>query len=181
MIVEVVPYSPQWPSLFESEKKALLLGLKSVVSQVHHIGSTSVVGLSAKPIIDIILEVPSLTELDANSEVFQGLGYEVMGEFGIERRRYYRKGGDNRTHQIHAFEIDDPHITRHIAFRDYLIAHPEVMLAYQELKVRLAHECNNDIDKYCDGKDDFVLHHEQKAIEWVNACLYTSQMKMPIR
>ncbi len=166
MIIEVVPYSLQWSKRFEKEKEILILHLGELVSEIHHIGSTSVRGLSAKPIIDIILEVTSLIKLDAASSIFQGLGYEVMGEFGIEGRRYYRKGGNNSIH-IHAFEIDDANIERHIAFRDYLAAHPAIRLEYQNLKIQLAKECNNDIDQYCDGKDSFIKHHEAKALQWL--------------
>jgi GrpB-like predicted nucleotidyltransferase (UPF0157 family) len=89
-----------------------------------------------------------------------------MGEFGIRGRRYYRKGGDNRTHQIHAFEVGDANIDRHIAFRDYLAAHPAIRLEYQNLKIQLAKQFDNDIDQYCAGKDSFVKHHEAKALQW---------------
>ena len=124
-------------------------------------------GLAAKPIIDIIIEVSCLTKLDALSVFFEEMGYEVMGEFGIEGRRYYRKGGDHRTHQIHGFMVGDFHIQRHIAFRDYLIAHPDIMHEYQILKIGLARTCDNDIDVYCDGKDSFVQYHEKQAVNWL--------------
>ena len=166
MIVEVVPYRLEWRKDFEIEKEVLIKYFGGHISEIHHIGSTSVIGLAAKPIIDIILEVPSLIKLDSELNVFQVLGYEAMGEFGIRGRRYYRKGGDNRTHQIHAFEVGDANIDRHIAFRDYLAAHPAVRLEYQDLKIQLAKECENDIDQYCTGKDSFVKHHEAKALQW---------------
>lgn len=169
MIVEVVPYNLGWPKAFQQEKQHLTKLLGGLVLELHHIGSTSVAGLYAKPIIDMILEVDSLAQLDEVSDMFERLGYEVMGEFGIEGRRYYRKGGNNRTHQIHAFERGDANINRHLAFRDYLVAHPEVKLEYQNLKVELARDCNHDIDKYCDGKDDFVKLHEKKALAWMTS------------
>ncbi|MFD3262223.1 GrpB family protein [Paenibacillus lentus] len=71
-----------------------------------HIGSTSVPGLKAKPITDILLVVKDIGGLDTFSAQFENLGYEVMGEFGIKGRRYFRKGGDDRTHQIHAFQYE---------------------------------------------------------------------------
>ena len=168
MKIEVVPYRPEWTEAFEEEKEALLaLGISGIF-QVYHIGSTSVKELPAKPIIDIMIEAESLEELDRKKEKIESLGYEAMGEFGIAGRRYYRKGGNNRTHQIHAFQIGDSNLLRHLAFRDYLSAHPEVKREYGDLKIQVASQCHHDIDRYCDGKDDFIKFHESKALEWIN-------------
>jgi len=169
MKIEIVPYNPTWPSLFEQEKRQLIESLGKVIEHIHHIGSTAVEGLSAKPVIDIIIEASSLKALDDNAPIFKHHGYEVMGEFGIVGRRYYRKGDDNRTHQIHAFVTGDQNVHRHIAFRDYLRAHPSIRLEYQQLKIDTASRCNNDIEIYCDGKNDFIKHYETRALEWV-AC-----------
>lgn len=168
MKVEVVKYNPEWSEIYNSEKVKLNESLGGLIKSIHHIGSTSIPGLAAKPIIDIIIEVCSLDTLDNSIPVMESLGYEVKGEFGIPGRRYYRKGGSNRTHQIHAFKVGDANIKRHIAFRDYLKSHPDVMLEYASLKMALAKRFDNDVDGYCDGKDDFVKHHESKAIEWLN-------------
>ena len=166
MDIKVVAYDSEWPNKYQSEKEALTNCLGSIISRIHHIGSTSVEGLAAKPIIDIILEVSNLDLLDKSTGAFQDLGYEVMGEFGIVGRRYFRKGRINRTHQIHAFKSGDLNIKRHIAFRDYLKEHPLVKSEYEGLKKDLAKSCNNNIDVYCDGKDDFVKYYETKALEW---------------
>jgi len=167
MKIELVPYCSEWPVVFEQEKDDLLNVLDQVVVKIYHIGSTAVEGLAAKPIIDIMLSVKSLTDLDACQEKIEALGYEALGEFGIEGRRYYRKGGDNRTHQIHAFQQSDAHLIRHLAFRDYLRCHPIVRDQYGELKARVAINCDNDIDSYCAGKNDFIKLHEAKALEWI--------------
>lgn len=167
MNIEVVPYNPNWIKKYNAEKMELLNALGENISEIHHIGSTSVEGLAAKPIIDIILVVNTIEDLDTLSGVFEKLGYEVMGEFGIKGRRYYRKGGNDRTHQIHAFQSGDSNVARHLAFRDYLIAHQDVMKEYANLKLRLASTCNNDIEAYCDGKDSFIKYHEAKALELV--------------
>lgn len=166
MRVIVVEYSTHWPQAFESESSKLRSILEDAVSHIYHIGSTAVPGLQAKPIIDILLEVPSLARLDRKTEALENLGYEAMGELGIPGRRYFRKGGDNRTHQIHAFKTGDAHVIRHIAFRDYLIEHKNVAQAYGELKLSIAKNCNDDIEKYCDKKDSFVAYHESKALQW---------------
>jgi len=167
MIVRVVPYNPNWVNEYNKERQSLIKELGDVVSSIHHIGSTSVKGLAAKPIIDILMECTSIEAIDKYSFVFKKLDYEVMGEYGIAGRRYYRKGGDNRTHQIHAFKVGDPNIQRHIVFRDYLAAHPEVMAEYEKLKMQLASTCNNDISVYWAGKDTFIKHHESEALKWV--------------
>ena len=114
-----------------------------------------------------MLEVSSLVDLDEKADRLENLGYEVMGEFGITGRRYFRKGQATRTHHIHAFVVRDPHIARHLAFRDYLIAHQEIATQYGKLKTQLAATFANDNDGYCTGKDDFVKYHEAEALNWI--------------
>ena len=165
--VVVVPYNPQWPALYEQEAQAIGQILGENLTAIHHIGSTSVPGLAAKPIIDIMPVVRDLAQVDACSAQFEALGYEVMGEFGIPGRRYYRKGGENRTHQIHAFSEEDHwNIDRHLAVRDYLRAHPKEAKLYGDLKQRLAQQFPEDIERYCDGKDAFVKALEKRAYAW---------------
>jgi len=166
MKVNVIPYNPKWGLQFESEKELLLKSLKNIILRIHHIGSTSVEGLAAKPIIDILLEVTALEELDKSAFIFEELGYEPKGEFGIEGRRYYRKGRDHRTHHIHAFKEGDENILRHLAFRDYLRTHPNIAKEYQALKEKLAKEFHDNTKAYCDGKDAFIKHYEKEALKW---------------
>jgi GrpB-like predicted nucleotidyltransferase (UPF0157 family) len=166
MIVKVVKHDPNWAQKYEIESKAIQELIGPIINKLHHIGSTSVPGLMAKPIIDILLDVSDLVALDHQSYKLEKLGYEGMGEMGIAGRRYFRKGGDNRTHQIHAFKTGDTNLIRHIAFRDYLIAHKDVAEAYGALKYEIAQRCNNDIGRYSDEKDGFVKHYEALALEW---------------
>lgn len=166
MHIHVVPHDPRWPAAFDFERRELLATLGDLVARAHHIGSTAVAGLAAKPVIDILLEVRSLAELDDATPSLEALGYEALGEFGIAGRRYFRKGGDQRTHQIHAFGAGDPHIHRHLAFRDYLQAHPGVREEYARLKSGLAERHPDDLEAYCEGKDAFVKLHEAKALAW---------------
>ena len=163
--IEVHKYDPSWPKRFDAEKNLLWRILGDVVIAIHHIGSTSVPGLDAKPIIDILIEVTDLSALDALGNEMQAIGYESKGEYGIPGRRYFQKGGDDRTHQVHAFKYGDDNVTRHIAFRDYLRSHPAIAEEYAVLKKSIAETCDNDIDKYCDGKDAFVKHHEAIAMQ----------------
>lgn len=165
--IVVMEYSRDWSAEFERES-ALIKGiLGSNCIALHHIGSTSVPGLKAKPIIDMMPVVSDISAVDAVTTEFEKLGYEYLGEFGIPGRRYLRKGGDERTHQIHIFEASNKaDIERHLAVRDYLRTHKEAADAYGQLKERLAQEYPYDIDGYCDGKDTFVKDLEQKALAW---------------
>jgi GrpB-like predicted nucleotidyltransferase (UPF0157 family) len=168
VIIRVVPYDSRWPARYADESERLRETLGEVVRNVHHIGSTAVPGLSAKPIIDILLEVSSLAELDECSPRLASLGYEAKGEHGIPGRRYFRRDDElgERTHQVHSFEASSRQAHRHLAFRDYLISHPQVARAYAELKQELARRFPSDIYGYMDGKDAFVKHHEARALEW---------------
>ncbi|MBU2511068.1 GrpB family protein [bacterium] len=163
--IEVVEYDPSWPKHFESEKTLLLNTLGSIAIEVYHVGSTAVPGLAAKLTIDILVEVRDLAALDDLNGEMEKIGYKVKGEFGIPGRRYFQKGGDDRSHQVHAFTDRDDNVFRHIAFRDYLRSNQAVALEYAALKKRVARQCNNDIDKYCCGKDAFVKHHEEIAVK----------------
>jgi len=165
-IIEVADYNPKWNDLFDSEREQLERALGPVLLKCHHIGSTSVPGLAAKPIIDILLEVTSLSELDSLNSAMETLGYEPRGEYGIPGRRYFPKGEDLRTHHIHAFEPGDPGVQRHLLFRDYLRLFPEKAGEYAAVKRGVAARCDNDMEAYCDGKDAFVKALEQEALNY---------------
>lgn len=168
--IKVVPYDSAWPSLFAVEKKAIEKILKDNSLAIYHIGSTAVPGLSAKPIIDIMVAVRSLEMVDAVQENFTSIGYEYLGEFGIKGRRYLRKGGDERTHQIHIFKGDDTHnIVRHLALRDYLREHPQECAQYASLKADLAQKYPFSIEDYCDGKESFVKALESRALSFYDS------------
>lgn len=165
MNITVEPYNTNWPSVFEIEAVSIKEALNDVLVSIYHIGSTSVPGSDAKPIIDILLVVNSLEALDLENSKFEELGYEVCGKFGISNRRYYRKGGDDRTHQIHAFHVSNiTEIERHLIFRDYLRKHTDACTSYANLKRELAHLYPNDIDKYSDGKDSLVKSIERDSL-----------------
>ena len=163
--IVVVDYDPFWPLLFRKEADAISRILGDNLVLIHHIESTSVPFLAAKPIIDIMPVVKDLSGVDAVSGEFVKLGYEYLGEFGIKGRRYLRKGGQERTHQIHIFQMeDDTNILRHLAFRDYLRSHRDVAMEYAALKKDLAARFPYDIDGYCDSKDAFVKRVENLAL-----------------
>lgn len=165
--IEVVDYDPQWAKLYKAEAKKIKSVLGKNCVAVHHIGSTSVKGLKAKPVIDIMAVVKDISLVDGENAAFEDLGYECMGEYGIPGRRFFRKGGDNRTHHVHIFEkSNEDDIQRHLAVRDYLTAHPEIAKEYGELKEKLAQQFPFDNVGYCDGKDAYMKKLEQDALEW---------------
>lgn len=166
MNVDVLPYCESWPISFLQEQLSLAEKLGLSPARIHHIGSTSVPGLAAKPIIDILVEVESLAVVDEMSEILVSLGYEAKGEYGITGRRYFRKGGVTRTHHLHAYEEGSEHVFRHLAFRDYLRCHPGECKAYETLKLVLANETYLPKEAYTARKSPFVETVQAKAIRW---------------
>jgi GrpB-like predicted nucleotidyltransferase (UPF0157 family) len=165
--VEVVPHDRHWQSLFKAESQQLAIAFEDNAIAIHHIGSTAIATIYAKPIIDILIEVKDLDRVDDLNHQLESLGYEVMGEFGIVGRRFFRKD-DNagiRTHHIHAFEVGSPQIARHLAFRDYLRSHPEAAQEYSKLKQQLAQQYPTDIEGYMDGKADFIAEIDNQALQ----------------
>jgi GrpB-like predicted nucleotidyltransferase (UPF0157 family) len=166
--VEVVPHNPRWRNAFEAEAKHIGAALGENVLAIHHIGSTAIPNIYAKPVIDLLIEVRDITKVDKQSSAMESLGYEVMGEFGIPGRRYFRKDNQEgiRTHQIHSFETGSAQVKRHLAFRDYMIAHPEDARKYSELKRKLVKGHSQSMDGYIDGKDSFIKEIDRKALRW---------------
>ena len=168
MQVVVVSHDPIWASKFDSESQVVARALAPIFVAIHHIGSTSIPGIHAKPIIDMLAEVTAIDEVDKQNSAMTVLGYEAMGEFGILGRRYFRKDNDTgvREYQVHVFASSSPDVDRHIAFRDFLRVKPDLAKRYSELKRRLAIEYPNDIDAYIDGKNSFIEDTERRALEW---------------
>lgn len=166
-IVEIVPYDPNWPAKYCGEIKLIADVLGSILVAAHHIGSTAVPGLAAKPTIDILLVVCDLDLLDACNAAMAALGYQPKGENGIPGRRYFQKlAGEVHLFHIHAFKAGHPEITRHINFRDYLIAHPESAAEYQALKQELALRFRDAPAQYTSGKGTFIRKVDQFAAAW---------------
>ena len=164
--VEVLDYQTEWPLLFEKEKKVLHQLFQENSHVNFHIGSTAVPGLAAKPIIDLMPVVYSLHQVDTLNEEMEQLGYVLKGENGLPGRRYFEKGGDYRTHHVHLFQIGNQEIIRHLAFRDYLRAHPKEAQRYGQLKKESALQYPNDIAAYIESKMTVVKEIEQLALHW---------------
>jgi GrpB-like predicted nucleotidyltransferase (UPF0157 family) len=166
-VIEVIPYDPAWLLHFKDAADQITTVLVSNLISAHHIGSTAVPGLAAKPIIDILLVVRSLEALDACNDAMGRLGYIAKSENGIAGRRYFQRlDGERHLVHIHAFKEGHPEITRHLNFRDYLIAHPQTAQAYQELKQKLASVFKASPQDYTAGKEFFIREVDTRAASW---------------
>ncbi len=162
--VILVDPDPQWPELAAAEADAIRRALPGLILAVHHIGSTAIPGIKAKPIIDLLVVVPEVSVLDERQQALIDLGYEARGEFGIPGRRFFLKRADGvRTHNVHCFALGDPAIARHLLFRDYLRAHADAAAEYERLKVDLAARYRDDRNAYTDAKTDFIHGIETTA------------------
>lgn len=164
--VEVTAYNKDWPLMYEEEVVKLRKVFGSEISGIYHIGSTSVNGLVAKPVIDIMPVVRDVNRVDDFNTAMIDIGYEPKGENGLPGRRFFQKGGDERTHHIHFYEISDTEIERHLAFRNYLQTHPDAVKQYGNLKKELSQRFPNDIEAYISGKEQLVSEIEKKAMDW---------------
>ncbi len=166
--VEVVPYNSEWPAMFKAEKARIVPVFGDRLLSIHHIGSTSVPGLAAKPIIDMMPVVKDILAVDECNSGMEGLGYTAMGEYGIPGRRLFSLKIDDITNKvhIHVFQHGDLNIERHLAFRDYLRAFPSIADEYVRIKRELAQRFTWDIEAYMDGKNGFIKETEREAINW---------------
>lgn len=169
--VAVVPYDPRWPEMFEQERLHLLSCLPDdLVNRIEHFGSTAVPGLSAKPIVDILVEVASLDETKRRiGPILEAQGYDYFWRpsWGDDTPPFYawfikRDKNGNRTHHIHMVESYFEQWDR-LLFRDYLIEHPDVAREYGNLKMRLSIAHQNDRVAYTQAKSDFVRRVTTKA------------------
>ena len=166
--VKVVPHDRNWFGIFEAESQQLAIAFGDNTISIHHIGSTSIATIYAKPIIDILVEVKDIEKVDDRNTEIAALGYVTMGEFGIAGRRFFCKDNERgiRTYHIHTFESGSPQIDRHLAFRDYMRSHPETAQEYSRLKQQLAQKYPDDIESYMNGKDGFIKEIDLKAADW---------------
>ena len=167
--VEIVDYDPRWPLLFDNDAQRLREVLDpSLIVGLAHFGSTAIPGLSAKPIIDILIAVRSLAVAQATFvDALQSLDYVYWADNPKRDRMFFVKGmppfGARRSHHVHATEPDGE-MWQRLAFRDYLRAHPAEAAAYECLKRQLASEHPADREAYTDGKSAYVESVMRKAM-----------------
>ena len=155
----VADYDPAWPKLYETERSKVksLLGERAI--EVEHIGSTAVLGLAAKPVVDIAIAINRLDDAGPIIKELEQVDYEYVPEFEavLPNRRFLWKGTPEvHTVHIHMTEPGDLLWRNPIAFRDYLRSHPDEASQYADLKRRLATECGTDLAAYVAGKTEFV-------------------------
>jgi GrpB-like predicted nucleotidyltransferase (UPF0157 family) len=163
-IVCACPYNPEWPRVFREEQARLRACIGGYVLDIQHVGSTSIPGMAAKPILDIGIAVADFEEAAQCIQPLQQLGYLYRGENSIPRRHYFVKG-DPITHHLHMVELGSDQWATAICFRDHLREHAEIARAYATLKQRLAEQFPTDRSAYQDGKAAFIAEVLRAARE----------------
>ncbi|TFJ89938.1 GrpB family protein [Lentibacillus salicampi] len=153
--VFLVPWTEDWLKEFLLEKGRIQEKIGKYILAIHHIGSTAVEGLSAKPIIDIAVEIKEFNDGKHCVSLLESLGYSYKGTNILPDRHYFNKG-EPRTHQIHMYQSGNRFLMEQLKFRDYLRNNDKARMEYQELKMNLSKANKNDKHKYADEKTDFV-------------------------
>ena len=170
--IEIVAYDSGWPALYESEKRHLLSCFpEGCILRVEHVGSTAVVGLAAKPIVDILVGVADVEVVrEQVVPLMEGQGYDYFWRpfKGDESPPFYpwfikRNAGGCRTHHIHVVEMGWQEVWDWMLFRDYLREHPEAAAAYAELKRGLAEQFQGDRARYTEEKTVFIIEVTERA------------------
>jgi GrpB-like predicted nucleotidyltransferase (UPF0157 family) len=173
--VELVGHNPHWSAAALAEASVLHDVLGSALLIVHHIGSTAIPGLRAKPILDLLPIVRSIGEMDLSKTNLEQIGYDWWGEFGLSGRRYVTKnepGTGRRLVQLHCYEIGTPDIDRHLAFRDYLRERPEIVASYEQEKARCRALYPDDSHAYGACKSAWIGAVETAALaDWRRSSL----------
>jgi GrpB-like predicted nucleotidyltransferase (UPF0157 family) len=164
--ITIEAHNPAWATAFADLTAFFEATLGELLIRAEHVGSTSVKGLPAKPVVDLDLVIDRHKHLDAVLAALSELGYEHRGDLGIPgREAFTRRGADVPRdgsgrqwppHHLYVCDVDSDELARHLAFRDHLRAHPDAARRYGELKRRLAADHHDDIDAYCSAKTDFI-------------------------
>ena len=155
--IHVAPYDPSWPDLYAEEAARLSDAIGDwAVGGIHHVGSTAVPGLAAKPIIDILVGVDSLPGSLTCIDLVEPLGYQYFPYRVDDMHWFCKPSPQRRTHHLHLVPASSQRFVDELAFRDYLRAHDDRARAYERLKVGLARAHPRDREAYTEGKSDFV-------------------------
>ena len=156
--IVVLPYKEQWKQDFQKIKEEIQCALGQMAISIEHVGSTSVQGLSAKPIIDIDVVIEDSSVLPSVLASLAEIGYQHEGDLGIAGREAFRYEGKDhlQEHHLYVCPKDSPELKRHIAFRDYLRTHPDAVQEYSRIKEEGAKTYPHDIEKYIEYKTHFI-------------------------
>lgn len=167
--IELVPHDPEWASIAGAEIERLKGVLGALIVEAHHIGSTAIPRIKAKPIVDIVLVAASLDALDARADSVMALGFEWRGVFGIAGRRYCPftdpQTGKRKIH-VHFFATGAPEIERYLAFRDYLRTHGAEARAYEAQKLAAAALHPDEMVAYTRAKGPWIKECLERALAW---------------
>ncbi|MDA1188384.1 MAG: GrpB family protein [Chloroflexi bacterium] len=167
--IHIVDYNRSWPREFDREAAKLHDALGRVAVRIDHVGSTSVPGLAAKPIIDISVSVQSVYPMDDYRRPLEKLGYLFVYASGSPDFHFFGKPALRpRTHHIHVCKLGSGHEYRHLAFRNYLRAHPHEAERYAAVKRSIGAKHPGDRLAYIAGKQDIVDEIEKKSLAWAN-------------
>lgn len=156
--VVVMPYDVKWKQAFINIKSELEAVLGDLALRIEHVGSTSVEGLSAKPVIDIDVVIKDTSILEPVISALAKIGYRHEGDLGIPGREAFKYEGKEHLmkHHLYVCAKDSDELKRHLAFRDYLRSHPEAVKKYSRVKTEGAELYPYDIDKYIEHKSPFI-------------------------
>ena len=155
--IQVVEYNPEWPNHFRQLRDRIWPSVSDIAVAIEHVGSTAVPGLAAKPIIDLDVVIPSRSAVPLMVKRLGRLGYEYRGDLGIEDREAFWSPENQPAHHLYVCPQDSIALRNHIALRDHLRAHPWDVLTYSSLKKQLAERYSREIDRYIEGKTEFIL------------------------
>ncbi len=164
--IEIVSYDENWPLIFQNESICIQNALNTELADIYHIGSTSIPQMLAKPIVDILIAVDDAYHLSRVEEKLIQLGYAPLHRQIIPHVSFITSKIDGIGFHLHIHERGSPQINRHVNFRDYLIAHPDIARSYADLKVKLANQFCNDRFSYVSGKSKLVQEIDKKAKIW---------------
>jgi GrpB-like predicted nucleotidyltransferase (UPF0157 family) len=169
----IEPYSPEWPLVFEKLREVYQLHLGNYILDIQHVGSTSVPGLAAKPVLDIDIIIAHKENFTEIVRILHSLGYWHNGNQGITDREAFKRSSENvpfldvqhvwPAHHLYVCPHDSISLKNHLTLRNYLRQHPEKAKAYETLKKQLAEENPHDISRYIAGKTSFITAIVQEA------------------
>jgi len=156
-IVKLSQFCPEWIKLYKDEEKKLEKAIGSLVVDIKHIGSTSIPGICAKPIIDILVGVDSMKTADKTIGIMEKSGYQFKGEAGIPGRYFFVKGTeDKRTHHLHMIVHNSERWGNYLLFRECLLNNKTIRDEYCKLKIKSAKKYEHDRELYTESKSNFI-------------------------
>ena len=157
--ITLEPYNESWPRWFRSDAENVRGVLGEALLELHHIGSTSVPGMVAKPIIDMLGVVVDLADLEPCRDAMEAVGYAWRGEGGIPGRRFFSTHQDDgaaRHVHLHVFAVGDSRIDDHLMFCAYLRRYPAAAAEYAKFKAALCEQFADQRERYTDEKGPFI-------------------------